>query len=80
MPIGTLTSKGQITIPKAIRDSLGLEPGDKVDFVLEADGRVILRPATTSVFTLAGILERSGRRAITVEEMKDTVRKRGGKS
>jgi len=37
-----VTSKGQVTIPKPIRDRLGIERGDAVDFELEADGRVIL--------------------------------------
>ena len=41
MPI---TVKGQVTIPKAIRDRLGLKPGGRVDFVVEPDGRVVLRP------------------------------------
>ena len=41
MPI---TVKGQVTIPKAIRDRLGLKPGGRVDFVIEPDGRVVLRP------------------------------------
>jgi AbrB family looped-hinge helix DNA binding protein len=45
MVTATMTSKGQLTVPKAIRDRLGLAPGDKVEFV-EGDGggdRVVLR-------------------------------------
>lgn len=38
----TVTSKGQVTIPKPIRDSLGLEPGSRVEFVREEDGKVVL--------------------------------------
>lgn len=41
----TLTSKGQVTIPKHIRDALGLGPGSAVDFELDEQGRVVLRPA-----------------------------------
>ncbi len=41
----TLTSKGQVTIPKAIRDLLGLKAGCAVDFVVAEDGRVVLSPA-----------------------------------
>ena len=44
--ISTVTSKGQITIPKAIRDSMKLGPKDKVDFILDGD-RVILYPVKT---------------------------------
>ena len=40
--IATVTTKGQVTIPKAIRDQMGIRPNDKVDFILE-DGRVVLR-------------------------------------
>jgi antitoxin PrlF len=38
----TVTSKGQVTIPKPIRDRLGIEPGNSVTFELAADGRVVL--------------------------------------
>ena len=40
----TVTSKGQVTIPKAIRDRLGLKPGHKVEFVADRDGRVVVKP------------------------------------
>jgi AbrB family looped-hinge helix DNA binding protein len=56
MAVATLTSKGQTTIPKEIRDLLGLAPGDKLDFVVETDGRVVLRPATRDVRELRGML------------------------
>lgn len=41
----TLTVKGQVTIPKAVREHLGLTPGSRVEFTREADGRVTLRRA-----------------------------------
>jgi AbrB family looped-hinge helix DNA binding protein len=41
----TLTSKGQVTIPKRIRDALGLAPGSTVDFEVDERGRVVIRPA-----------------------------------
>jgi AbrB family looped-hinge helix DNA binding protein len=41
----TLTSKGQVTIPKHVRDALGLGPGSAVDFDVDELGRVVLRPA-----------------------------------
>ncbi len=43
----TLTSKGQVTVPKPIRDALGLTPGATVEFVLNEAGDVTLRPAKT---------------------------------
>ena len=39
----TLTSKGQITLPVELRRRWGLQPGDRLDFTLEADGRVVIR-------------------------------------
>jgi antitoxin PrlF len=39
----TVTSKGQVTIPKEVRDRLGINPGSKIDFELAADGRAFLR-------------------------------------
>lgn len=41
----TLTSKGQVTIPKKIRETLGLEPGSEVDFDVDEQGRIIIRKA-----------------------------------
>lgn len=41
----TLTSKGQVTIPKKIRETLGLEPGSEVDFDVDGQGRIIIRKA-----------------------------------
>lgn len=41
----TVTSKGQVTIPKAVRDKLGIKPGNAVDFRMEPDGRVVLLKA-----------------------------------
>ncbi len=40
----TVTTKGQVTIPKQLRDYLGLEPGSRVDFAWTADGQVVIRP------------------------------------
>ncbi len=42
----TLTSKGQVTIPKPIRDALGLQPGQAVAFAINALGEVVLAQAT----------------------------------
>lgn len=76
MSVSHLTSKGQTTIPKRVREHLHLSPGDKIDFVIESDGRVVLKPATIDVGELEGILHRPGAPAVTLEEMGAAVRKR----
>lgn len=65
-------------IPKEVRDFLDLRTGDRVDFVFRDDGQVVLRPAVVDVRELKGLLRREGRPAITVEQMNEAVRTRGG--
>ena len=65
----TLTSKGQITIPKEIRDSLGLQPGDRMTFTLMPDNTVVMRVKTKSVMELAGVLRKKGRKPVAIERL-----------
>lgn len=65
----TLTSKGQTTIPKRVRDFLHLHPGDQIDFILEGEGKVIIRPATLDITHLKGILKRKKGKKLTIEQM-----------
>jgi len=67
----TITTKGQATIPKAIREHLGLRPGDRVKFFIHADGTVVLLPVVP-VTALRGML-RSRRPAATIEQMDEAV-------
>lgn len=68
MPTATITSKGQITIPKAIRDLLGVKAGDRLVFVQRAAGEVVVEAETLDVTSLRGILKHDGP-AVSVEEM-----------
>ena len=67
-----MTSKGQITVPKAVRMKLGLKPGDRIRFLVEADGRARLLPAKRDISELAGILPKP-KRALTIEEMDEAI-------
>ena len=74
MPEATLTTKGQVTIPKRVRDHLKLETGARLDFIIEDDGTVVLKPVTRHVRELAGLLHRPGRPPVTVDEMNQSIR------
>jgi AbrB family looped-hinge helix DNA binding protein len=67
-----MTSKGQITLPKAIRERLGLKKGDRVRFIVDDDGKVRLLPAKRDVSELMGILPKPKRR-LSIEELDDIV-------
>ena len=71
--IVTLTSKGQLTLPKAIRDAMKLDAGSKLNFRLHPDGTLTVRPLNRSIDSLIGILHRPGMKAVTIEEMNASV-------
>lgn len=60
----TLTSKGQTTIPKPIRDSLRMKAGDRMSFTLMPDGVVVMRVKNKRVAELAGLLHKRGRKTV----------------
>lgn len=77
MTAATLTSKGQLTLPKDVRAALGVGPGDRVDFVRMEDGNFAVSPATHSVKSLKGLIAKP-RMAISLEDM-DKAIARGAK-
>jgi len=76
MSRATVTSKGQVTIPKEVRDALGVKTGDRLLFSVRRDGVVEMRP-TRSLRDLFGLLANhpkvKGRRPLTVEEMDEAI-------
>ena len=76
MTLATLTSKGQITIPKSVRDSLHLQTGDKVDFVITQNGDALLKPVTRKVDEVFGKLHDPDRKPVSVEGMDSAIRQR----
>jgi AbrB family looped-hinge helix DNA binding protein len=65
----TLTSKGQTTIPKEIRDSLHMKAGDRLTFTLMPDATVVMRVKNKSITELAGELYKKGRKTVPVEQL-----------
>jgi len=76
MPTATLTTKGQVTIPKDVREHLGVDTGDRLNFVVQEDGSVVVTPLTRDVRDLDGLLHRPRMRGVSVEEMKEAVSRR----
>ena len=73
MPVSTLTTKGQITIPKPIREHLKLRTGHRVDFYIDPKGRVILEPLNGDIRELRGSVRSPHKRPVTVEEMNEAI-------
>jgi antitoxin PrlF len=76
MSTATVTSKGQITIPADVRQSLNVEAGGRVEFVEVGQGRFELVAATRSVRELKGMFGKS-RRRVSIEEMNEAIAARG---
>ena len=72
MPTATLTSKGQVTIPAPVRESLGLETGDRVEFIQVAPGRYEMVAATKPVTALKGLIRKPAK-PVTVEDMNEAI-------
>lgn len=75
MSLATLTTKGQVTIPKDVRDRLRLRPGDRLEFVVEEDGTIRVRRRSVDLMSLVGMFKAD--RHVTVEEMNEAIVRRG---
>lgn len=75
MATATVTSKGQVTVPKEIRERLGLEKGDRIEFRVDRQGRVLVESVAPSrPDPLAGMLQKYARKpAPTIEEMNEAI-------
>ena len=69
-----LTSKGQLTLPKPIRELLRLHPGDAVDFVIDDQGEVRVRAGRFDARDLRGLLRKPGRKPVSLEAMDEAIR------
>ena len=76
MPTATLTTKGQITIPKEVRKLFELNTGDRLSFRILENGRVYIEPENVELMSLRGSVQ-SNVRGVSIEEMQQTIRKAG---
>ena len=79
MSTATLTSKGQVTIPAVVRSGLGVDTGDRIEFLEIAPGRYEVVAATLPATALKGLVGKPAR-AVSVEAMNDVVRRRSAKA
>ena len=79
MPASVISSKGQVTIPLSVRKKLGLDVGDRVDFVDLGNGRVGIMPAAEDIRALKGAVRRPAK-PVSVASMRQAVRKRASKA
>ncbi len=78
MTIAVLTSKGQITIPKSVRERLKVDAGDRVEFVESAQGVFTLVAATRDVQALKGLIPKPGR-PVSIDDMNRAIARAGSK-
>ena len=64
-----VTEKGQVTIPKEIRDGLQIKEGDRMIFTLLPNGIVLMRVKNKSALSLGGSLQKKGRKALPIEDL-----------
>lgn len=74
MSSSMLTPKGQITIPVDIRIYLGINPGDKLEFLIDEKGKVILFPVVENVTALKGLLTKS-KKKVSIQKMRKIIAK-----
>ena len=71
MSLAKVTSKGQITLPKPIRDYLEIHSGDKIEFLIDHKGRVILTPKTIDIKDAFGIVK--AKKHVSLDEMNKSI-------
>ena len=76
MALATLTTKGQVTIPKIIREALKLNTGDKIEIIVTEKREAIIRPVSKKVDDIFCKLHKPGRKAVSLEAMEDAIRNR----
>jgi antitoxin PrlF len=75
-----MTSKGQVTIPKPVRTALGIDSGDRIEFVEVEKGEFAIIAATSSIQELNGKYRGRRNEPVSIDEMNAAIRKRAARS
>jgi AbrB family looped-hinge helix DNA binding protein len=75
MPRSTVTSKGQVTIPKAIRERLGLAVGDTLEFTVDEEGRIVARPDEVGEGVLGILRDLAPDHPLSIEQINEAARR-----
>ncbi len=73
MATATMTSKGQVTIPKQVREQLHLHAGDRIEFLVHGDSEARLKPITQTVNEVFGCLYNPDQKTVSVEQINEAV-------
>ena len=76
MALATLTTKGQVTIPKQVRESLKLHTGDKIEIIVTKNREALIRPISKKVDDIFSKLYKPTRKSVSVESMNDAIKNR----
>ncbi len=76
MALATLTTKGQVTIPKQIRETLKLHTGDKIEIIVTKNREALIRPISKKVDDIFSKLYKPTRKSVSVESMNDAIKNR----
>lgn len=74
MSLSTVTTKGQVTIPKDIRESMVIDAGDKIEFIINAQNDVVIKPITKKAIDVFGQLSQYKKdKPLSIEEMNEAI-------
>ena len=73
MPRSTITSKGQITLPKEVRNRLAITAGDQIEFTIEEDGTITVMSVKKSAMRLHGVISSDVDGPLSIEEMDQAI-------
>ncbi len=76
MVLATLTCKGQVTIPKKVRETLHLRTGDKIEIIVTDNKEAVIRPVSKKVDDIFCKLYRPDRKPVSVEAMDEVIKRK----